>query len=59
MEPHIFRIGVNMSLQISHSDVLSAPHSPHLCEELCCDINAELEDIEEEVVQFLSLEFRV
>ena len=40
-----------MPLQIPHSDVLSTPHSPHLGEELCSDIDAELEDIEEEVVQ--------
>ena len=40
-----------MPLQIPHSDVLSTPHSPHLGEELRSDIDAELEDIEEEVVQ--------
>ena len=51
MEPHILRIRINMSLQISHGEILSAPHSPHFGEELRSDINAELEDIEEEVIQ--------
>ena len=53
MEPHIFRVRVHVALQISHCDALSAQHSPHLCEELCGDDDAELEDIEEEVVQIL------
>jgi hypothetical protein len=51
MEPHIFRVRVHVPLQISHSDTLSAQHSPHLSEELSSDDYAELEDIEEEVVQ--------
>ena len=51
MEPHIFCVGVHVSLEVSHCDALSAQHCPHLSEELCSYDDSELEDIEEEVVQ--------
>ena len=59
MEPHIFCVGVHVSLEVSHCDALSAQHCPHLSEELCSYDDSELEDIEEEVVQVESLKLKV